>query len=400
MRIPRTRAVAPLVLSVLAAVVPGALLSSASSSAPTPVGPPGADTGLQSPAHGAAAIKGMGDRIDEVAAVNHMTTAELRELLKSDATAWVGAAGRIYYVEPAPDASDLSTPQPEAVPPFPLSQTFLLHSKAGSNRTIYLDFNGHTVSDTSWNAPTSQGGSNLPNGAHPAWDPAADGAAFSDSERELVQDVWRRVAEDYAPFDVDVTTQDPGVAALERTNEADQVYGNRTLITPSTQAHQFLCNSGCGGIAYIDVFDFWWSDPIYADYYQPAWVFTQGFSDNSKWLAEAVSHEVGHNLSLRHDGLTTGAGYYDGANNDNWAPIMGVGYNQPISQWSKGDYTNANNTTQDDLALMATAARIPFRSDEAGGTTATAAGSCPPVRRTSPTARTRTCSRSAPAPGA
>ena len=375
---PRTRAIAPLVLSVLAAVVPGALLSSASSTSPGPSDGPSVDTGLPSPAHGATAIRGMGDRIDEVAAVNHLSASELRELLKSDATAWIGAGGRIYYVEPAPDTSDPSASGPEAVAPFPLPQTFLLHSKAGSNRTIYLDFNGHTVSGTSWNAPSSEGGSNLPNGAHPAWDPAGDGAAFSNSERELVQDVWRRVAEDFAPFDVDVTTQDPGVAAIERTDAADQVYGTRALITPSTQARQFLCNSTCGGIAYLDVFDFWWTDPTFADYYQPAWVFAQGFSNNSKWLAEAVSHEVGHNLSLGHDGLTSpAAGYYDGANNDNWAPIMGVGYSQPISQWSKGDYTNANNTTQDDIALMAVAARIPFRSDEAGGTTATAAAALP-----------------------
>ena len=35
-----------------------------------------------------------------------------------------------------------------------------------------------------------------------------------------MQSVWQRVAEDFAPFDVDVTTQDPGVAAIEQTTQA------------------------------------------------------------------------------------------------------------------------------------------------------------------------------------
>lgn len=29
--------------------------------------------------------------------------------------------------------------------PFPFAQTFLLHSKPGSNRTVYLDFDGGTL---------------------------------------------------------------------------------------------------------------------------------------------------------------------------------------------------------------------------------------------------------------
>src|SRR3712207_7865967 len=53
---------------------------------------------------------------------------------------------------------------------------------------------------------------------------------------------------------------------------------------------------------------------------------------NAKYTAEAVSHEVGHNLGLHHDG-TAAEGYYGGHNA--WAPIMGVGYSRPISQRSE-----------------------------------------------------------------
>ncbi|WP_256361522.1 hypothetical protein, partial [Methylomonas koyamae] len=33
-------------------------------------------------------------------------------------------------------------------------RAFALHSKAGANRVIYLDFNGHVASATAWNSGT------------------------------------------------------------------------------------------------------------------------------------------------------------------------------------------------------------------------------------------------------
>jgi hypothetical protein len=48
---------------------------------------------------------------------------------------------------------------------------------------------------------------------------------------------------------------------------------------------------------------------------------------------------------------------------------MGVGYSKDVVQWSKGEYTGANNT-QDDLAVIAT--YLPFIADEFGDTIGTA----------------------------
>lgn len=85
------------------------------------------------------------------------------------------------------------------------------------------------------------------------------------------------------------------------------------------------------------------------EYYQPAFVFQRGLGTSAKSLAEAASHELGHNLGLAHDGTAT-AGYYAGQGS--WAPIMGVGYSKPVTQFSSGEYTSANNT-QDDFAVAA-----------------------------------------------
>jgi hypothetical protein len=302
--------------------------------------------------HGRAALEALGDRLPEAARRNGMAVERLHEILTQDPSAWLDQDARLLYQDPArTESATSSSPTAAAAAPAPLAQTFSLHSKPGSQRTIYLDFTGHNVSGTIWN--TAQHG--LAPGAQSAWSLDADPTNFNPTESGTVQSVWQRVAEDYAPFDVDVTTQDPGAPALTRTDAADQVFGTRALITPSTGAANKLCKGTCGGIAYNSVFD-----NSNSTYFQPAWVFPQNLANDAKSIAEAVSHEVGHNLGLSHDGLTGGTSYYAG--HATWAPIMGIGYSRPITQWSEGDYKGANNR-QDDLSVI-TDNGLSLRTDE------------------------------------
>ena len=300
-------------------------------------------------------------------------TAEVQQLLQDDPTARLDRDGRLYYVEPT-DAG-----QPDLVTgaaPFPLDQTFLLHSRPTSTHVIYLDVDGSTVSGTAWNTGTNP----LPNGFYSGYSLDGDLTTFNDTERTQIQSIWQRVAEDYAAFDVDVTTQDPGDAAIDRTSAADQAFGTRALISDNTTASAAVCPTGCGGVAYVGVFDDFGTGTSSHAYHQPAWVFGHSLANNdTKDIAEAVSHEVGHNFGLSHDGTTASTsgcsslGYYCG--HAMWAPIMGVGYQKPVVQWSKGQYTNANQT-QDDLAIIA-AGGAPVVADEAGSTVATAAAGLP-----------------------
>ena len=168
-----------------------------------------------------------------------------------------------------------------------------LHSKPGSQRTIYLDFDGQDVK-------RHASGTNS-HGVAPA--PTRPGSrrgrsAFqAPSSGRPVQSVWQRVAEDYAPFDVDVTTEFPGQAAITRSDSGDAFYGTRALISPAHRALSQICGGGCGGIAFFDVFD----EPAAHASVQP-WIFRPGLGNDTKAIAEAVSHEVGHNLGLDHDG--------------------------------------------------------------------------------------------------
>jgi len=314
------------------------------------------------PAQGRAALRLLGEQVDAAAAVNGVETAELREILRTDESAWLSTNGLLHYKEPL-----VTDPQPPvaAAASYPLEETFELHSKPGAQRTIFIDVDGATVSGTEWHTqyPTTPT-------AHPAWDPADDGPTFSASELATVQAIWAGVAEDYAPFDVDVTTEDPGAAAIRRSGALDQEYGAHALITPST-AWDSICDEKCGGVAFINVFD--------KDYgpggngygaTQPAWIFPQGTGGDAKGIVEALSHEVGHQLGLQHDGNPSTQTEHDNGYDEGhgaWAPIMGAGYYRPITQWSKGDYAGANNQ-QDDIAIIRGV--LGERPDEAPSTVA------------------------------
>ena len=313
---------------------------------------------------GESAIKALGDKLPTVAAQNGVSPGEFRRQLRADQMLWVGRSGQLLFVDEGLHGDDehhdehgfdliggsVAAESDPALATFPLEQTFQLNSRPGSNRVIYLDFDGHDYTGTAW---TYGPGVAAPYSAD------ADPTTFSSTERATIQSVWRRVAEDFAPFDVNVTTQDPGYAALNRSGSTDQTYGTRLVVTPTKAV-----DCSCGGVAYVGTFDATGSSH---DYYQPAWVFTSGVGNGAKNIAEAASHEIGHNLGLNHDGTGT-TGYYTG--HGDWAPIMGVGYSKPITQWSKGEYSGANNT-QDDFAV-AVSNGAPLRADDHGNTAATA----------------------------
>ena len=267
-------------------------------------------------------------------------------------------AGSIYFVDSflpvghaqaAPTAAE-SAPATQAA----VSSAFTLHSKPGATRIMFLDFDGHTITNTAWN--DSDGVSSW---EAQAFDTDGNADTFSAGEIDAIKSIWRRVAEDYAPFNVDVTTQQPS---------SFNANVGRVLITPGTDKNGVLLPYGnaAGGIAYVGV----WGLSEFPSYYSPAFVYSDMLADNAGYIAEAASHEAGHNLGLSHDG-TASQGYYGGHGSGyiSWGPIMGTGYGRHVSQWSKGEYTGANNN-EDDIAIISSS--LPRRADDHGNTIATA----------------------------
>jgi hypothetical protein len=236
----------------------------------------------------------------------------------------------------------------------PVASPPVHHSKPGATNIIYLDFNGHTITGTSWNTGTDAATTYIGK----PFDLDGDATTFNDAEQAIITEVWQRVSEDYAPFDVDVTTEEP---ATFTTTTA------RALITAKLDANGIaMPSNGGGGVAFTGVF----GDADFATASSPAFTYYDNLGNAADAMADATSHEVGHNMGLTHDGQSEE--YYDGhgTGNTSWGPIMGSPYEQNVSQWSKGEYLNATNT-QDDLAILS--AKMPYRDDEAGGTLETAA---------------------------
>ncbi|MEZ0578154.1 putative Ig domain-containing protein [Nocardioides sp. MH1] len=278
----------------------------------------------------------------ECARVDKLPAKALRRLSR-DRTFHQDECGKGYFVEPAAPRTTATSAAPGLV--FPTSETFLLESRPGSQHTIYLNFKGGTVSGTQWNTATGVGSISV---APYSMDATA---TFSVAEHAEMQAAWQLISEDYAAFDVNVTTKDPGLAAIDRSSAADPTYGTMAMVTANGPVYDD-CDHACSGIAYLGVFD--------TDYqhqtYQPAWAFTDAMDPTGVDIGQVLSHEIGHNFGLSHDGDATHE-YHSGT--DPWSPIMGSSFFQSVTQWSMGEYPGANNH-QDDVDIIARSApRIP-----------------------------------------
>lgn len=97
------------------------------------------------------------------------------------------------------------------------------------------------------------------------------------------------------------------------------------------------------------------------------------FNKGARAAAVTASHEVGHSLYLRHDGISGQTDYHPGHGSGatSWGSIMGAPFQESLTQWSKGDYYNASNK-EDDLALITTRNGFGYRSDDHGNSQASA----------------------------
>ncbi len=214
------------------------------------------------------------------------------------------------------------------------TQVPVFSSHPSATAVIFLDFDGHTVNGTSWNT----GG------------PIVCGA--SGLNETQVTTVFNRVAEDYRPFNVNITTDSAKYLAAP---------ANMRMRVILTITHQWY--GSAGGVAFVGSFT--WGDDT------PCFVFTSLLNYNIKNISEATAHEAGHTLGLYHQSSYNAScvkisdyHYGTGSGEIGWAPIMGAGYYQNMTLWNNGPNSFGCTNYQNDLSIITTLNGFGFRADD------------------------------------
>lgn len=240
-----------------------------------------------------------------------------------------------------------------------------LHSRPGARATLFLDFDGIAAS--------LQWGSWYTTTPTPAYRLDADATSFTEAELAGITEIWARVAEKFSPFDINVTTVDPG--AYPDLHVLRVVIGGTGGWTNAT---------GVGGVAYLNSFN---GTGAYDDL-NTVWVFSDNYGGYAPDLAEAAAHEAGHAFGLYHQSTKPslpfpGREYSLGNPSDSSiAPLMGASYYADRGLWWRGDAHTGNLDPytgqlsaggywfwQDDLAVLAGTA-FGYRVDDHGDTPA------------------------------
>ena len=249
---------------------------------------------------------------------------------------------------PAAQAANLGTTSSMAGATHPLGALPALSSLPGAPATLYLNFTGDITPSygTYHNIVT------------PAFDQDGDPTTFSDGELAAIQTVWSYVAEDYAPFNINVSTVPPANMAHGVTEKVD--IGGDGAWT----------GSKAGGLCYVNDF-------TVASIPNIAFVFSKNLAGgNARDTGDAASHESGHGFGLSHQsqysGTTVIAEYSTGPG-DGTAPLMGNSYAAQRSLWWYGTSDVSSTTYQDDMAVIARPANgFGYRPEPGDGTAATA----------------------------
>jgi|APGre2960657404_1045060.scaffolds.fasta_scaffold08926_2 hypothetical protein len=215
-----------------------------------------------------------------------------------------------------------------------------LNSYPSAIATIFIDFDGHYVQSSVWNNgnPINCTASGL-------------------TDAQIIE-AFNRSAEDFRPFNVNLTTDSTVFLATPLNRRV------RIIVTATSS----WAVAGIGGVAYIGSFS--WGDDT------PAFVFSDRHGYSPKKVGETISHETGHTLGLAHQSKYGGDCYtpveqYNsgvGTGETAWSPIMGNSLSRNFSNWNNGPTPYGCTEIQDNLTIITTQNGFGYRADDYAAT--------------------------------
>jgi hypothetical protein len=243
-------------------------------------------------------------------------------------------------------------PQHSVGPYFSLNSIPAYNSRPSAHAKIFLEFRGNTTTDWGGLVP----------GTTPAYDVDGNPTSFSQTELDNVHQIWQRVSEKFSPWDINVTTVDPGV--YNPYDTARIVIGGNGKNDGSN--YWYGGANPAGGISYVGGFTN--PDPNITT----AFVFSGNLGNGfPKYVAEASAHETGHLFGLIHQSVYSGTQKIleynpgTGTGPGSKAPIMGRSYEAERGLWWKGQDSLIWNHIQYDLDSFAGDVNLfDFRPDD------------------------------------
>lgn len=297
----------------------------------------------------------------------------LVQVMEADESAWVTADGQMFFSDvvfhetPGPGVDDgTGLAIPIGAPPTPIGYTDagipIHHSKPGSVFKLYMDFDGEFLNSPDWRIFRRLSGYSV------------NPDSFNQKEQDVISRVWGRLADDYAAFDIDVTTERPLELQRGHPGERNVLW---SIFTTTTSAG-FPNNVGGVSLFNLGYMPFGTTTPTFVFFN------TIGALDHNM-LADVAAQENGHMFGLLHAGLKFpnggGVEYYvgHGTGPTSWGPVMGAPFRRNVTQWTLADYPNGANSPfagyapvdhQDEIAIIA--GKLGVRGDDVGDAPATA----------------------------
>lgn len=231
----------------------------------------------------------------------------------------------------------------------PLTALPMLASLPGAPVNVYLDFNGNIEAHPNWNSGNTV--------TTPVYSVDNDYTTYTDEELRRIEEMWHRVSEDFAPFNVNVTTIEPSaINDFESIRVA--IGGNGSWF-----------GAGAVGVAILNGFSV-------SSFSNTVYVFPE-LDQNPKHISNTISHEAGHCFGLQHQSSFDANGnktaeYRQGS--ATVGPIMGFSDQSLRDIWDLGPSSPGADVIQDDMAMLTRVQNQTFRyrTDDFGSTRPTA----------------------------